>query len=242
MKPALLFYCQHSVGLGHLMRSYALADALASATASRCSPAASCPTGIDPPADVELVALPPLGVKPRRTASAAATRATPPSAPGRSAPSASSKRCATRSRGSCSSSCSRSGARSSPASSCRCCKQAREQGAFTACSLRDILVSARANQREHDDRAATAGQRAPRRRARALRPALRPPRGDLQPEHPAARAGPLHRLRHAQPRRRPRDAASTSSSPRAADGSARRCSRRRCRRATAARCARSPAR
>ena len=29
MKPALLFYCQHSVGLGHLMRSYALCDRLA---------------------------------------------------------------------------------------------------------------------------------------------------------------------------------------------------------------------
>ena len=33
-------------------------------------------------------------------------------------------------------------------------EQARAQGAFTACSLRDILVSTRANQREHDDRAA----------------------------------------------------------------------------------------
>ena len=29
MKPALLFYCQHSVGLGHLMRSYALCEKLA---------------------------------------------------------------------------------------------------------------------------------------------------------------------------------------------------------------------
>ena len=29
MRPALLFYCQHSVGLGHLMRSYALCDRLA---------------------------------------------------------------------------------------------------------------------------------------------------------------------------------------------------------------------
>jgi len=28
MKPTLLFYCQHSVGLGHLMRSYALCAAL----------------------------------------------------------------------------------------------------------------------------------------------------------------------------------------------------------------------
>jgi len=25
-RPALLFYCQHSVGLGHLVRSYALGE------------------------------------------------------------------------------------------------------------------------------------------------------------------------------------------------------------------------
>ena len=28
-KPALLFYCQHSIGMGHLTRSFALAAALA---------------------------------------------------------------------------------------------------------------------------------------------------------------------------------------------------------------------
>ena len=28
-KPTLLFYCQHSLGLGHLVRSIALADGLA---------------------------------------------------------------------------------------------------------------------------------------------------------------------------------------------------------------------
>jgi predicted glycosyltransferase len=29
LKPALLFYCQHSIGMGHLTRSFALALALA---------------------------------------------------------------------------------------------------------------------------------------------------------------------------------------------------------------------
>ena len=29
MKPRLLFYCQHSLGLGHFVRSLALAEALA---------------------------------------------------------------------------------------------------------------------------------------------------------------------------------------------------------------------
>ena len=28
-RPAVLFYCQHSLGMGHLMRSFALADRLA---------------------------------------------------------------------------------------------------------------------------------------------------------------------------------------------------------------------
>ena len=28
MRPALLIYCQHSMGLGHLVRSWAIADAL----------------------------------------------------------------------------------------------------------------------------------------------------------------------------------------------------------------------
>ena len=67
MRPALLFYCQHSVGLGHLMRSYALCARLAerfrvvlvcggalprgdraaarASRSSRCRRSASAPTG-----------------------------------------------------------------------------------------------------------------------------------------------------------------------------------------------------
>ena len=74
-------------------------------------------------------------------------------------------------------------------------EQAREQGAFTACSLRDILVSTRADQRAHDDRAAALAERPPGRRARPLRPALRTPRGDLQAERTAAHPRALHGLR-----------------------------------------------
>jgi predicted glycosyltransferase len=62
MKPALLFYCQHSVGLGHLMRSYALCDRLAERFRVVLLAGGKLPEGIDPPANVELVALPPLGV------------------------------------------------------------------------------------------------------------------------------------------------------------------------------------
>jgi predicted glycosyltransferase len=64
MKPALLFYCQHSVGLGHLMRSYALCEALTTRFKVTLLAGGDLPTGIEPPAGVELVALPPLGVQP----------------------------------------------------------------------------------------------------------------------------------------------------------------------------------
>ena len=63
MKPALLFYCQHSVGLGHLMRSYALCAGLAEHFRVVLLTGGDLPEGIDPPAGIELVALPPLGVQ-----------------------------------------------------------------------------------------------------------------------------------------------------------------------------------
>jgi len=63
MKPSLLFYCQHSVGLGHLMRSYALCEALTTRFDVTLLTGGDLPSGIAAPADVELVALPPLGVQ-----------------------------------------------------------------------------------------------------------------------------------------------------------------------------------
>lgn len=62
MKPALLFYCQHSVGLGHLMRSYALCDRLAERFAVTLIAGGQLPSDIPPPPGVHIVALPPLGV------------------------------------------------------------------------------------------------------------------------------------------------------------------------------------
>jgi predicted glycosyltransferase len=62
MRPALLFYCQHSVGLGHLTRSYALCAALARRFRVVLVCGGALPDGIEPPAGVEVVALPPLGV------------------------------------------------------------------------------------------------------------------------------------------------------------------------------------
>jgi predicted glycosyltransferase len=63
MKPSLLFYCQHSVGLGHLMRSYALCDGLQQHFRVVLMTGGDLPEGISPPAGIELVPLPPLGVQ-----------------------------------------------------------------------------------------------------------------------------------------------------------------------------------
>ncbi len=62
MRPPLLFYCQHSVGLGHLTRSYALCAHLAEWFRVVLVCGGTLPEEIDPPAGVEIVALPPLGV------------------------------------------------------------------------------------------------------------------------------------------------------------------------------------
>lgn len=60
-RPGLLLYCQHSVGLGHLARSLALAGALAERFAVVLLNGGRLPEGTRVPAGVELVNLPPLG-------------------------------------------------------------------------------------------------------------------------------------------------------------------------------------
>jgi predicted glycosyltransferase len=60
MKPELFFYCQHSMGLGHLVRSWAIADALSSAFRVVFASGGESPAGMIPPADVKVVTLPAL--------------------------------------------------------------------------------------------------------------------------------------------------------------------------------------
>jgi predicted glycosyltransferase len=60
MKPALLFYCQHSLGLGHLVRSWAIADALSSDFHVVFVSGGQPPEGLTPPAAIEMVMLPPV--------------------------------------------------------------------------------------------------------------------------------------------------------------------------------------
>jgi predicted glycosyltransferase len=153
MKPALLFYCQHSVGLGHLMRSYALCEKLADRFRVVLLCGGELPQGITPPENIDIVALPPLGVKPVEGFGSGDPRYTTDDA------------WAIRTKR-----IQETLQRTRPAvvlvelfpfgrakfarELIPLLEAARDQGAFTACSLRDILVSTRANQREHDDRAA----------------------------------------------------------------------------------------
>jgi predicted glycosyltransferase len=61
-RPTVLFYCQHSLGLGHLVRSFALAGALASRFRVVLLNGGRMPRGIPAPAGVEIISLPPLGM------------------------------------------------------------------------------------------------------------------------------------------------------------------------------------
>ena len=60
-RPVVLFYCHHSVGLGHLVRSVAVAQALADRFRVVVCSGGPIPEGFAAPPGVELVALPPVG-------------------------------------------------------------------------------------------------------------------------------------------------------------------------------------
>jgi predicted glycosyltransferase len=151
-RPGLLFYCQHSVGLGHLMRSYALCGALSERFRVVLVSGGQRPDGIASPEGVEVVALPPLGIgvngrfeshdrrftverawAERRERILAALDELEPSVVlvelfpfGRA---------------------------KFARELVPLLESARAAGALTACSLRDILVSRRSNQHAHDERA-----------------------------------------------------------------------------------------
>ena len=61
-RPTLLFYCQHSLGIGHLTRSFALVHALAQAFRVVFLNGGRLPPGVPVPQDMELIDLPPLGM------------------------------------------------------------------------------------------------------------------------------------------------------------------------------------
>jgi len=61
-KPSLLFYCQHSLGMGHLVRSFALVRALAEQFHVVFLNGGRLPENVVVPSGVELVQLPPVGM------------------------------------------------------------------------------------------------------------------------------------------------------------------------------------
>jgi predicted glycosyltransferase len=62
IKPTLLFYCQHSIGMGHLTRSFALAHALAEDFAVVFLNGGPFPPSLRAPDGVTVIDLPPLGM------------------------------------------------------------------------------------------------------------------------------------------------------------------------------------
>jgi len=61
-RPTVLFYCQHSLGMGHLVRSLALAASLAERFRVVLLNGGKLPKGLAVPSGVEVVNLPPLGL------------------------------------------------------------------------------------------------------------------------------------------------------------------------------------
>ena len=61
-RPSLLFYCQHSLAMGHLVRSLALADSLADHFRVMLLNGGRLPKGLLIPAGVQVINLPPLGI------------------------------------------------------------------------------------------------------------------------------------------------------------------------------------
>jgi predicted glycosyltransferase len=61
-KPVLLFYCQHSLGMGHLVRALTLAETLAEKFAVVFLNGGRFPDNTIPPKSIEIINLPPLGM------------------------------------------------------------------------------------------------------------------------------------------------------------------------------------
>ena len=59
-RPTLLFYCQHAMGMGHLVRSLALADALSQSFRVVLLNGGEWPSSLSMPRTIEIVNLPPL--------------------------------------------------------------------------------------------------------------------------------------------------------------------------------------
>jgi predicted glycosyltransferase len=151
-RPTVLFYCQHSLGLGHLVRSFALAGALAERFQVVLLNGGRLPRGLAVPRGVEVESLPPLGMEVDGTLVSRDRR--------RSAERALELR---RDRMLAVHAELRPdvvfvelfpfGRKKFASELVPLLEAARAAGALTVCSLRDILVGSRSNQARHDERA-----------------------------------------------------------------------------------------
>jgi predicted glycosyltransferase len=151
-RPCLLFYCQHSLGIGHLTRSFALVEALAPHFRVVFLNGGRLPEGVRVPAGMERIDLPPLGMDDGHTVisrdghqdiqavwnqrkaliDAAVEQHRPAVLLVELFP---------------------FGRKKFAGEILPMIRAARRRSAMVACSLRDILVSARPDQQVHDDRA-----------------------------------------------------------------------------------------
>jgi predicted glycosyltransferase len=152
MRETLLFYCQHSLGIGHLTRSFALATALRERFRVVFLNGGRLPDGISAPEGVECIDLPPLGMDDGHTVVSRDA--------GFDVQAARDERRRL---------IDRAVAGTKPAlllvelfpfgrkkfanEILPMIRAARTHGARVACSLRDILIDARPDQQHHDDRA-----------------------------------------------------------------------------------------
>jgi predicted glycosyltransferase len=153
-QPSLLFYCQHSLGIGHLTRSFALAAALRSHFRVVFLNGGRLPPGLPVPMGIEIIDLPPLGMDDGHTIISRGTdevaqaqarrRALIAHAVERTRPAVLLVELFP------------FGRKKFAAEILPMIRQARRQPdgpARVVCSLRDILVDARPDQQHHDDRA-----------------------------------------------------------------------------------------
>jgi len=155
-RPVLLFYCQHSLGIGHLTRSFALAAALSRVFRVVFLNGGRLPPGVPVPPGIELIDLPPLGMDDGHTvvsrdgahdveAAKAGRRALIERAVSQWRPAVLLVELFPFGR-------KKFAAEILPM--IRLARTQRGEPALVACSLRDILVDARPDQQHHDDRAA----------------------------------------------------------------------------------------
>ncbi len=150
--PVLLFYCQHSLGIGHLTRSFALADALKQRFRVVFLNGGRLPPGVRQPEGITLIDLPALGMDDGHTLVSR-----------QGMPDVASVQAHRRQQLLDAVTLHQPalllvelfpfGRKKFANEILPMIRQARRQGARVACSLRDILVDARPDQQHHDDRA-----------------------------------------------------------------------------------------